>query len=112
MTTISTGTSQISPELRQKTNEFVNMAFWGTLLREFREASEPTVLDSGPGSGPFTQLLDMEMVKRMSERGESPLADALLKQLGGSRYRVGDMKLPAPLPNAVQTMGLRGNENV
>jgi len=47
MTMLAAAASSISPELRQKANEFVNMAFWGTLLREFRQAAEPTILDGG-----------------------------------------------------------------
>jgi len=111
MTMLAAATSSISPELRQKANEFVNMAFWGTLLREFRQAGEPTILDGGPGRETFTQLLDMEIVKRISTRGETPLAEALLKQLGGSRYAVRDLQSPAPLAEAAAALRWRGNTN-
>jgi len=111
MPTTLTDISRITPELRQKANEFVNMSFWATLLREFRQASEPTILDGGPGREPFTQLLAMEIVKRISTRGETPLAEALLKQLGGSRYAVRDLQSPAPLAEAAAALRWRGNTN-
>lgn len=69
--------------LRQKATEFVNQIFYGTMLREFRNAQKPTILDGGPGSSSFIRLLDMELISRMSQRGDSSMADALIKQLGG-----------------------------
>jgi len=69
--------------LRQKATEFVNQVFYGTMLREFRNAQKPTILDKGPGASSFIRLLDMELISRMSQRGDSSLADALIKQLGG-----------------------------
>jgi Rod binding domain-containing protein len=112
MSEITAVNNQNLQELRQKANHFVNMAFYGTLLREFRQASEPTILDGGKGSGAFTQMLDMELVDRMSQNGSSPLAEALLKQLGAARYSAQDLNTSASLFDAAQAMELRGDGNV
>ena len=72
--------------LVQKANEFVNQVFYGTLLREFREAEEGTIFDNGPGAKTFIRQLDMELIKRMSGRKASGIAEAVARQLGkGSR---------------------------
>jgi Rod binding domain-containing protein len=68
-------------ELVQRANEFVNQTFYGTLLREFREAEKTTLFDNGPGGKTFIRQLDMELVKRMSAGKPSPVAQALVKQL-------------------------------
>lgn len=68
-------------QLKEKVNEFVNLAFYGTLLQEFRNAQEPTILDRGPGRQMFWQMLDQELLQQMSKKDDSPLADALLRQL-------------------------------
>jgi hypothetical protein len=68
-------------QLVQKANEFVNQAFYGTLLRNFRDAQKPTLLDQGPGATTFIRQLDNELIKRMSQQGESPVAKALIKKL-------------------------------
>ena len=77
--------TQISPAntnpLIQKANELVNTVFWGTMLREFREASETTMFDGGSAGATFTRQLDLELIKRISERGSSPIADMLAKKL-------------------------------
>jgi len=75
-------TSQHS-EMQALANQFVNQTFYGALLREMRESSQGTVLDSGPGNTAFMRQLDQELVKRISERGDSPIATALCRQLGG-----------------------------
>ncbi|MBN1763974.1 MAG: hypothetical protein JW860_01850 [Sedimentisphaerales bacterium] len=75
-------------QLRQKASEVVNQVFYGTLLREFREAQQPTLLDSGPGVKTFMRQLDMELIHRISQRGDAPLVKALIKQLGGDRYKL------------------------
>jgi len=68
-------TRQTNAELIQNANLVYNQIFWGTLLREFRETSEPTVLDGGRGGAIFTRQLDQEIIRRMSLRGETtPLA--------------------------------------
>jgi len=72
---------ETDPELVQKANQFVNQIFWGTLLREFRDAHKNPIFDNGPGSQTFVRQLDQMMIERISQRGKSPLTDALLKQL-------------------------------
>jgi hypothetical protein len=76
--------------LRQKATEFVNQVFYGTLMREFRNAQQPTMFDGGPGGTAFIRQLDMELISRISQRGDSSLADALLRQLGGARAGAGN----------------------
>ena len=76
-------------QLRQKANEFVNQVFWGTMLREFRQNQQPTIFDGGPGSSTFVKQLDMELLKRISEKGDSPLTRALIKQLDPNGIRKG-----------------------
>lgn len=74
-------TSQPDQQLVQKACEFVNQVFWGAMLREFRGNRTPTIFDGGPGSDTFVRQLDMELLKRISQKGGAPLADALLRQL-------------------------------
>ena len=82
MTAITNITNTTNTQLQQLANEFINMTFWGPMLREFRANQQPTIFGEGPGSGTFVHQLDMEIIRRMSQRGSSPLADALLKELG------------------------------
>ncbi|KPK77641.1 MAG: hypothetical protein AMJ79_02555 [Phycisphaerae bacterium SM23_30] len=74
-------TYNYDPQLVRHANEVVNQFFYGTLLREFREAQEPTIFDRGPGGRTFIRQLDMELIKRISQGGGSPLTEALLQQL-------------------------------
>ena len=83
---------QTDPELVQKANQFVNQIFWGTLLREFRDAHKNPILDNGPGSQTFIRQLDQLMIERISQRGKSPLTDALLKQLDPRGLNAGNYK--------------------
>ena len=83
-------TGQMKPrvydqELRQRASEFVNQVFYGTLLREFRDAQPPGIFNQGPGAGTFVRQLDMELITRISRGGDSPMTEALLRQLGGGR---------------------------
>ncbi len=77
----ATANNNYNQQLVQRANEVVNQVFYGTLLREFREAQEPTIFDKGPGGQTFIRQLDMELVKRISQGGNSPLTEALVKQL-------------------------------
>ena len=70
-----------NPNLQQLANEFINLTFWGPMLREFRANQRPTVYGDGPGSKTFLHQLDQEIIRRISQQGSSPLADALIKQL-------------------------------
>ena len=69
-------------EAARLTSQVINQVFWGTLLREFRNNQQPTILDSGPGNMTFIRQLDMELIKRMSRPDNSPLAAAVMRQLG------------------------------
>lgn len=77
-------TNITQPQLAQKANEVVNQLFWGTMLREFRNASSGTILDSGPGSDTFARQLDQELIKRISSTIVTPWAEPLVKQLSGA----------------------------
>lgn len=83
--------------LAQLANQFVNQAFYGTLLREFRQGNRPSMFDKGPGGTTFVRQLDMELVKRMAPRGDSPLAQALLSRLERSQAGrlYGSLNVPA-----------------
>jgi len=70
-----------NPNLKQAANQVVNQVFWGAMLREFRIAHQDPILGGSPGGGAFIQQLDQMLLERMSQRGKSPLVDALLKQL-------------------------------
>jgi hypothetical protein len=72
-------------ELRQKASEFVNQVFYGTLLREFRNAQPPGMFNQGPGAATFVRQLDMELITRISRGGDSPMTEALLKRLSRGR---------------------------
>lgn len=69
--------------LRQKASELVNNVFYGTLLRQFRDAQEPVLFGHGPGGDAFARQMDMELIKRISQRGDAPLVDAIMKQITG-----------------------------
>jgi len=79
---MSSGTAIANnPTLEQAANQVINQVFWGTMLREFRTAHQDPILGGSPGAGAFVQQLDQVLLERMGQRGKSPLADALLKQL-------------------------------
>ena len=78
---INVGVNNNAVQLSQLSNEFVNQVFWGTMLREFRESSSGTLLDGGPGGSAFIRQLDAELIKRISERSDNSLSQALLRQL-------------------------------
>ncbi|MCK4629004.1 MAG: hypothetical protein KAT56_08365 [Sedimentisphaerales bacterium] len=72
-----------SATLKTLANQVVNEVFYGTLMREFRNAQTPALFDQGPGATTFIRQLDSELISRISQRGDSPLAKALIRQLGG-----------------------------
>lgn len=78
------GPGDDADQLRQMAAEFVNMTFYGTLMREFREAQGQTMLDGGAGGRAFMRQLDTELIRRISHRGDAPLVDAVIRQLGGT----------------------------
>ncbi len=78
-------TSDKDEQLRQAASEFINMTFYGTLMREFRESQDSSPWTGGPGGRAFTRQLDTEMIHRMSERADAPLVDAVIRQLTGDR---------------------------
>ena len=79
--------TQPDMRMRQLANEFVNATFWVPMLREFRESQRSSLFGDGPGAMTFVQQLDRELITRMSQQGSSPLAEALLRQLGGEGVR-------------------------
>jgi len=76
-------------QLAQKARELVNQVFWGAMLRDFRQNRPPTIFDGGPGSSTFIRQLDMELLKRISQKGDSPLAQALIQKLDHQGIRKG-----------------------
>lgn len=81
------GTKAYDDKLRQSVSHVVNQTFYGTLLRQFRQAQKPTLLGKGPGGSTFVRQLDMEFIERMSQRGDAPLTDAIIKQLTGGNQQ-------------------------
>ena len=77
-TTVNTNSS----ELARRANEFINQAFWGSMLREFRNTRPSTIFDNGLGHDTFIRHLDAELIKRMGDSSQLGLADALIRQLG------------------------------
>ncbi len=72
-------------QLRQKASELVNNVFYGTLLRQFRDAQKPTLLGNGPGGDAFQRQMDSELINRISQRGDGPLVEAIMKQITGDQ---------------------------
>lgn len=79
--------TQPDMRMRQLANEFINATFWAPMLREFRESQSSGLFGNGPGGTTFVNQLDRELISRMSQQGSSPLAEALLRQLGGEGVR-------------------------
>ena len=92
-------------QLARKANQFVNQVFYGSLLREFREAQQPTIFDNGPGGMTFMRQLDMELIKRISGRGDSPIAQAIVRKL--SRH----LQAPAPAADAAAAQPTTGGRH-
>ncbi len=94
MAKLSVKQSDKRNEIVAKANELVDQLFYGTLLREFHNSQQPTMLDSGPGAMTFIRQLDMELVKKMSLQGvadskrvveSNALVRALVKELYGKK---------------------------
>jgi len=80
--TITAVANNRNPQLVQKANEFVHQVFFGTLLREFRESQQPSLLDGSLGSSAFIRQLDQELISRISQTDKpSAVTKALLRQL-------------------------------
>ena len=77
---VAPGAKTQKSQLRKLASEFVNHVFYGSLLREFRDSQQSTILDGGPGGSTFMRQLDMELIGRISKRGDAPMVDALLRQ--------------------------------
>lgn len=67
--------------LRQKANELVNQAFYGPLLQEMRQEQNNPLFGNGPGAQVFLRQLDQALIERMSGRGGTPLAEAIVRKL-------------------------------
>ena len=78
-----TANAPFRDDLKILANQVVNQVFYGTLMREFRNARPDGIFNKGPGGTTFIRQLDMELVSRISQRGGAPLVSALVKQLGG-----------------------------
>jgi hypothetical protein len=72
-------------QLRQQVSEVVNNVFYGTLLRQLRDSQSSEIFDKGPGGTTFIRQLDSELIKRISQRGDAPLVDAIMKKITGTR---------------------------
>ena len=84
--------STTNSQLIHAANEFVNQTFYGRLLREFRTAQQNPYFENGPGGKIFLEKLDAEIIHRMSQRGSSQLAQALIDQLGTNDALSGKLK--------------------
>ena len=89
---MTTAINNASPELVQAANELVNNVFYGTLLRRFRDAQQPTVFDSGTGGGTFQRMLDTEFIKRISQQGVSPVAKPLIRHLSKTTNNINTLR--------------------
>jgi len=104
--TITAVDNNRNTQLVQKANEFVNQVFFGTLLREFRESQQPTLLDRGLGSSAFIRQLDQELISRISQVDKpSAVTKALLRQLDKN----GLGKLVKNIPQPQDTLVNYGN---
>lgn len=102
-----------NPELVSAANEFVNNVFYGTLLRQFRDAQKPTILDSGSGGSAFRRMLDGELIKRMSRRGTSSVAMPLVRYLSKNQNRTAALtKAGAELDPATPSAPRRGTRGL
>jgi Rod binding domain-containing protein len=69
--------------LRQHASRFVNVTFLSVLMRAMRKTVHRTgLLDGGRGEEIFRQQLDTVLIDRMSDRIATPLADAIVRQVG------------------------------
>ncbi len=99
MTTVNIANNNLTPPavaakdnlLRQKASEFVNQIFYGTLMREFRNAESSGLFGGGPGGSTFKRQLDTEFIKCISQRGDAPLVDSVLNKIKGGatiKYKI------------------------
>ena len=72
-------------QLRRQVSEVVNNVFYGTLLRQMRDTQRSEIFDKGPGGTTFTRQLDSELIKRISQRGDAPLVDTIMKKITGTK---------------------------
>jgi hypothetical protein len=72
-------------QLRRQVSEVVNNVFYGTLLRQLRESQRSDILDKGPGGTTFIRQLDLELIKRISQRGDAPMVDTIMKKITGTK---------------------------
>ena len=82
-------------ELTRLANEFVNTVFYGSLMREFRQSHSSSLIDQGPGHQTFMQMLDTELVKRMGDKGQTDLSQAVVRQLTHKAERIRDLAVNA-----------------
>ncbi|MBI9016611.1 MAG: hypothetical protein JEZ07_05035 [Phycisphaerae bacterium] len=81
-------------ELRQKAAEFVNKIFYGTLMQQMRQASDNPIFGKTPGMNIFQNQMDSEIINRISQSGDAPLVDAIMKQLTNKPGNQAKMEMP------------------
>jgi len=96
--------------LMKTAGEFVNQAFYGTLMREVRNAQEPTLFDRGPGGMTFIRQLDQELVNRIGRRGEPGLVDAVVRYL--SRPEKAGERVPSVGPAAADVAAVYSRDRM
>ena len=69
--------------LKEKAAELVSNVFYGTLMKEFRAGSEDSLFSGGFAGQAFQQQLDSVYIDQLSRQTNNPIADALVRQLGG-----------------------------
>ena len=80
----------INPKLIGAANEFVNIVYYGTMMREFRRSQGEGLFGNTPGGKIFMEQLDAELIKRIgSNRRVSPLAKVLVERFSGKGTAMG-----------------------
>ncbi len=73
--------------LKEKAAELVSNVFYGTLMKEFRASSEDSLFSGGFAGQAFQQQLDNVFIGNLSKQTNNPIADALVRQLGGTNSK-------------------------
>ena len=95
------GQNQNGTRLRQLSQDYVAFAFYGTLMRQFRNSAvtRETRLSPKRAEKIFTSLLDQELVTRAGRASRFTLADAVYRQLKRRpEVRVDPALLRPPVP--------------
>lgn len=69
--------------LREAARDVVNVTFLSVLMKALRQTQgDDGLLHGGPGERVFRQQLDVVLIDRMSRSLSTPLADAIVRQVG------------------------------